>query len=98
VLEDNVQTFAGNWYGTGTASGSGDSEIITLQDSEYMESELVNTGVYVVSMDQNLYGSGDTAILLYRHGTTEENCLAASWEAYTGPFNSLGYIQVRLEN
>ena len=63
-----------------------------------MESEVVVTGTYTVTLYQNLYdGTGDDVILKYRHGATEVACLAASWNVYVTPFVSLGYVQLRLE-
>ena len=39
---------------------------------------------------------GDDVDLDYRHGITAAACQAASWNDYTVPFTSLGYVQVRL--
>jgi hypothetical protein len=62
-----------------------------------MISEVVNTGAYTVDIYQNLYdGTGDDVDLDYRHGVDATACEAASWNNYTGPFTSLGYVQVRL--
>ena len=93
-----MQTFTGNWTGTGAISGSGDSEVAELDPGEYMESEVVNTGVVDVALFQNLYAAGDNVTLKYRHGATQEDCEAAGWSAYSGQFTSLGYVQVRIEN
>lgn len=98
VQEDNTRTFASDWSGTGQISGSGDAETICLDVGEYMESEVVNTGIINTELLQNDYdGSGDNVVLKYRHGDTEENCLGASWTIYTISFESLGYVQIRLE-
>lgn len=97
VVEDNVETFANNWTGTGVISGSGDAETICLNEGEYMESNVVNTGTRTVELLQNNYAAGDTIILKFRHGNSEANCLTASWSVYTVPFDSLGYVQVRIE-
>jgi hypothetical protein len=98
ALEDNIRDFATNWAGTGVASGAADAEVITLDDSEYMESEVVDTGLEIVTLLQNVYAAGDTATLSYRHGATAGDCGVAAWIPYTVPFLSLGYVQVRVEN
>ena len=65
VVETNVRDFSGNWTGTGTILGAADAEIISLTAGEYMESEVVNTGVKTVELDQNHYDvTGDN---LYVH-------------------------------
>jgi hypothetical protein len=97
VVEINIRDFSGNWTGTGAILGSGDSERLELESTEYMISEVVDTGVDTVSLYQNLYdGSGDNVDMDYRHGATEAACEAASWNNYTVPFSSLGYVQVRM--
>jgi hypothetical protein len=64
-----------------------------------MEGEIVDTGTYTVTIYQNKYDvSGDDVTLRYRHGATPAACLAASWNDYTVPFTSLGYVQLRLES
>lgn len=98
VLEDNVRTFAGNWSGTGVASGSGDGEVIEFDAAgQYMESEIVNTGVNMIQILQNAYGSGDTGTMKYRTGTTQSECESAGWSNYSAPFLSDGYVQLRIE-
>jgi hypothetical protein len=62
-----------------------------------MVSEVVDTGTTTVELLQNNYDpSGDDVDLDYRHGATEAACLAASWNNYTVPFSSLGFVQVRI--
>ena len=100
VTETNVRDFAGNWSGTGSIVSSGDDEQICLSSGQYMESEVVQTFVGgTVSIYQNKYDiTGDDVLLRYRHGNSEANCLAASWQDYTVPFASLGFVQVRVES
>jgi hypothetical protein len=99
VTETNIRDFAGNWTGTGTINGAGDAETICLNSGEYMESEVVNTGAYTVTIYQNKYdGTGDDVVLRYRHGVDEASCLSASWNNYTVPFTSLGFVQIRVES
>ncbi len=94
-----MRDFAGNWTGTGTISGINDAEVVCLSTGEYMESEVVNTGVQTVELLQNNYDpSGADVLLRYRHGNSEANCLAAAWNNYIGTFVSLGYVQIRLES
>jgi hypothetical protein len=97
VAEANTRTFAGNWTGTGSISGSGDAEVIDLQNTEYLESELVNTGSTTVQLLQNVYDSGDSGALYYKTGSDVAACQADSWHAYSAPFVSLGYVQVRVQ-
>ena len=97
VTETNVRTFAGNWTGTGTIENSGDTERLALDSGEYMISEVVETGEETVILKQNFYDpTGDNVDMDYRHGATQEACEAASWNDYTVPFASLGYVQVRM--
>ncbi len=63
-----------------------------------MVSEVVFTDVLTTELLQNHYAAGDAVTLKYRHGADEAACLAASWNTYTAPFSSLGYVQVRLES
>jgi hypothetical protein len=51
-----------------------------------------------VTLLQNNYAVGDAIKILYRHGNSAANCLAAAWNDYTVPFTSLGYVQVRIES
>lgn len=97
VIETNVRTFAGNWSGTGSISGNGDTEKLIINEGQYMQSEVVNTGALNVTLAQNVYAAGDTGTIKFRHGATEAACLAATFEDYVGPFASLGFVQVRVE-
>ena len=99
VTETNIRDFSGNWTGTGSVSGSGDAEIISLDSGEYMESEVVQiSSGKTVRLRQNVYdGTGDDVTLKYRTGATSAACQAAEWSAYSTPFGSLGYVQVRVE-
>ncbi len=99
MLENNTHVFAGNWTGTGTISGSGDAEIMTLDANEYMESEIVNIGAINVELLYDNYqtGSGPAAAIQYKDGNTPANCEADTWNTYTTPFVSAGYIKLRIE-
>ena len=97
VVEDNVRDFAVNWTGTGAISGAADAEKLELETGEYMESELVETGVRNVQLLQNNYQAADTVTLKYRTGATDVDTLAAAWQVYAGIFISAGYVQIRVE-
>ncbi len=98
VVETNIRTFAGNWTGTASIENAADAERLAFNAGEYMESEVVETGTSTVELLQNNYQAGDTVLLRYRDGATEAACLAASWTNYTVPFDSAGFVQVRLES
>jgi hypothetical protein len=97
VTQENTRTFASNWTGSGEITGTGDTERIELNEGEYMESEVVDTSTMMVELDQNFYNSGNDVLLKYRHAATYEDCIAASYSTYTEPFESLGYVQIRIE-
>lgn len=97
VTETNVRTLADNWIGTGAASGSGDAEILTLDDAEYMESEVVETGIEEIELLQNIYQAGDDGVIYYKTGVDEADCVADSWHEYLTTFISEGFVQVRVE-
>jgi len=62
-----------------------------------MISEIVNTDTDTVTLLQNNYDpSGDNVDMDYRHGNTPAACVGAGWNNYTVPFESLGYVQVRM--
>jgi len=61
-----------------------------------MIGEVWPTGTYTVEILQNVYGAGDDVDMDYRHGDSEANCLIAGWNNYTVPFESLGYVQIRM--
>lgn len=97
VQEDNALPFLGNWDGTGVIEGVNDAERIGLDVSQYMSSGVVETSLRTVELLTNNYGSGDSVAIKYRHGATVVACEAAAWTDYTVPFESLGYVQVRIE-
>lgn len=63
-------------------SGSGDLEKITLEEDQYMTSDIITTGAVTVTLTQNQYRAGDDVTILYRTGATEAACIAADWEFY----------------
>ena len=97
MVEDNVRTFTDNWTGTGAIEGAADAEKLALETTEYMISEVVNTGARHVELLQNNYDeTGDNVTMEYRHGATQVACEAEEWIAYAVPFESLGYVQIRM--
>lgn len=98
VTQDNTRTFTTNWTGTGTISGSGDSETVKLASGEYVESEVVNVGAgsTTITLDDYATGSGSPTVK-YKDGDTEANCEADTWNTYSTPFTSQGFVKVRLE-
>lgn len=99
VSETVVLNFENNWSGTGNIENLGVSDIerVVLNAGEWMASNVVHTGDNKrVLIDYNVYVEGDDFLLEYRHGATESACLAASWTTYVSPFDSLGYLQIRV--
>jgi hypothetical protein len=70
-----------------------------MTSGQYMESNsVVHTGEVEVTIVKNKYGTGDAEVIVkYRHASAAEDVSAASWTTYTDPFESLGYVQVRVE-
>jgi hypothetical protein len=58
---------------------------------------IVHTGVRFVEININTYAACDNVLIKYRHAATSEDVLSATWVTYAGTFESLGYIQVRVE-
>ncbi len=87
------------WAGTGSVlNGDLDAERIQLDAGEYMISNVVMTGPYAVELLQNHYDpSGDDAILSYRTADTAAQCELEDWVVYAGIFDSLNYVQVKIE-
>lgn len=59
----------------------------------------MTTGTATIILDQNVYDiTGDDVLLRYRTADTPAGVVAAGWINYVGAFESLGYVQVRLES
>jgi len=97
VVETFVRTFTGNWEGTGLILSSGDTEAIALDSGQDRTSEARNigNGNCYISTDKYLSGAGAQTIQ-YKTGSTRELCEADDWNNYTGPFNSEGWVQVKV--
>ena len=97
VLEDVTH----NWldgFGTGLVTGSDDAEALNLDSGEYWVLPAVETGTItiVITYDQYDSGSGDEGDIEYKTGASEALCEAEEWAAYTTPFTSDGWVQIRL--
>ena len=98
VAEDNTKVFTGNWTGTGSISGSGDSEVMNFDSAEYEESETWNIGSGRVQLTIDKYGTGSgSPIVKYKQGDSSVNCEADTWHTYTVPFLCTGWIKIRVE-
>jgi hypothetical protein len=99
VTQDHARPFSAGWTGTGSITGSNDNETLTLSTGQNEESEIINigTGQIDIIIDEYQSGSGDSPVIKYKNGNSEANCNADSWNTYSAPFNSLGYIKIRVE-
>ena len=88
------------WTGTGTISGSGDSEQMELAPGEYMDSEMTNLGTIEISFESGKYDATvdpDTKLQLqYKDGDSAANCDLDDWNNYTAAFTSSGYNRFRV--
>jgi len=102
VVEVFTRPYAGVWTGTGTISGSGDSEQIELAPGEYMESEMTNLGIVDINFETGKYDATVDAeadlVLYYKDGDSAANCDLDSWNVYSVPFTSSGYNRFRVEH
>jgi hypothetical protein len=100
VEEINHLPFADNWEGTADIEDTSDAERVAIDSGEYLQTiDFVHTGTETVTILKNKYGTGDAGVVLkYRHGATIEDTSVAEWLTYSGPFASLGYVQVRIEH
>jgi hypothetical protein len=100
VLEDNAETFLAEVQDTtGEISGSGDAETLTLDPGEYAEFRMVNVGTIEIEILYDNYqsGSGPAPTIKYKDGDSEANCNADTWNTYSVPFTSAGYVKIRFE-
>jgi hypothetical protein len=87
------------WTGTGTISGLGDNEQITLESGQYMESEMTNLGTVNLEILDGKYDAteGEGLILSYKDGNSAENCDLDTWHPYSEVFVGFGYNRIRIE-
>jgi hypothetical protein len=99
VEEDNTFTFATNWEGTGDIIGEGDAEYMLLAYGESMTLlDIIHTGEMAVTIQDGKYSVNSGATVFYRHAATCAGVESAEWSNYLGQFESLGYVQVKVEN
>jgi hypothetical protein len=100
VTQSNARAFLAHWSGTGTIENSGDDERLAINYGQYMESEIVETGIGAVTIRLNSYKSGDSVTIKYKTGGTQSLCDSAEWTATTDgeQKNSEGYVKIRLES
>ena len=97
-MEEDFTRDHSDGAGTGTVSGSGDDEILTLGVGEYWEYDTwyFGGGQARIDMDKYQTGSG-TIIVKYRTGVTKEATELLGWTAYSGSFTSNGWVGIRVE-
>lgn len=96
VSESNVADLS---EGSGTAEvlSTGDTEGVCIESGEYWILPSKNTGAVEVEITYDQYDTGlGSGSIEYRTGATRVTCEAASWNAYTGHFTSLGWVQIRV--
>ncbi len=94
--EENIRNLS-EWSGTGSVSGVGDAEIISLETGQYMESESwkLGSGWCAITIDKYDSGVGSYTVE-YKTGDSLVNCEADAWNNYIGPFDSLGWVKVKV--
>jgi len=96
VDEASVRNLS-SWSGTGSVSGSGNTEKIIVSTGQYMESPPWNLGSGDnARVSINKYLSADSPTVKYRTAATEA-ALTGGYSVYSVPFTSLGWVQVRIE-
>jgi len=61
-----------------------------------MISEIVYTDTCIITLLQNEYLDGDDVNLDWRTGNSEAACEADDWNDYVAPFESEGFVQVKI--
>jgi hypothetical protein len=103
ATQDNIRPFEGNWTCYGNAEveyfvDEGDAERISFQEGDYAISETFNVGIMKVDIFPNYYaGPGDSFTISYKTGYTIESCEESDWILHEGPFESLGYVKVKVQ-
>jgi len=62
-----------------------------------MESNIIDAGTFKTRLTLNKYVSGDDVLIKYKTAAIFGGISGASWLDYSVPFDSLGYVQVRIE-
>ena len=100
MAEDHARPFIDIWTGDGSIQNSGDAETMTLETDDIMTGEMVYIGVNNIEIliDNYQTGSGHAPTREYKNGSTEQLCNDDIWNDYTAPFESAGYIKIRVVN
>lgn len=93
--------FTPGWSGTGQVVGNVASERLAMDQGEYMQSYVWNTGRGTVKLQLEKYSRKSCRIpdqIRYRTGATISACDSALWNTIKdgATFDSLGYAQIRL--
>jgi hypothetical protein len=98
ATQDHIRTFEQDWtVGTAEVEFSGDAERIAFDAGEYKESIPFNVGAIIVGIYPNYYAVGDTFTIEYKTGVSSVTCESKpSWETYTIPFLSEGFVKVKV--
>ncbi|GAF88573.1 unnamed protein product [marine sediment metagenome] len=95
IDEDFAEDFS-TWTGDAVVSLEDDNEIITFSSGQEEISPVTNLGAGLnAQITLNKYIPADSVTIQYKTGATVEDCNADTWHNYV-PFESLGYVRVRL--
>jgi hypothetical protein len=97
VTEPFPRDFQGNWTGTADIENSGDDERLVFEvgEEESSECRYIGTGQKTIKLNQYQSGKGSPTIE-YATAATKADCVSSGWTAYSGSFNCLGWVKVRL--
>jgi hypothetical protein len=98
VDEEYDENLTGNWSGSASIIGSGDSEYLRFYagQSKILNSPW-NIGTGLVKLQLNKYNTGDNVSIYYKDGSSLSNCEADTWKRYSSYFTSSGWVQVKLQ-
>jgi len=86
-----------HWSGTGTISGEGTAEKITLASGDEEESDTWELGVGIARVLINKYeGEVVDVTVYYKTGNSIANCEAEGWTEYIKEFSSLGFVRLKV--
>jgi len=101
VTEPDVRTFLSGWTcsvgGTACITSTGNTERIILSKAQYATSPIVSTGVKAVRLNKNKYRVGTSILFKYRTCAVSDCSDVPAFTIYSDVFNSLGYVQIRVE-
>ena len=98
AVEEDYTIDHADGSGTGTVSGSGDDEILTLDPGEYWEYPTWYYGIGNARIFKDKYQTGSgTIVVKYRTEATKAATEVLGWTVYSGEFNSLGWVGIKVE-